>query len=43
MNRFKYKSTAVTKSEFDLTKLKGGEKIDGSAEVTVAIGIPRCV
>lgn len=41
MNRFKYKSTAVTKSEFDLTKLKGGEKIDGSAEVTVAIGIPK--
>ena len=41
MNRFKYKSTSVTKSEFDLTKLKGGEKIDGSAEVTVAIGIPK--
>ena len=41
MNRFKYKSTVVTKSEFDLTKLKGGEKIDGSAEVTVTIGIPK--
>ena len=41
MNRFAYKSTAVTKSEFDLTKLKSGEKLDGSAEVTVAIGIPK--
>ena len=41
MNRFAYKSTAVTKSEFDLTKLKRGEKLDGSAEVTVAIGIPK--
>lgn len=41
MNRFAYESTAVTKSEFDLTKLKSGEKIDGSAEVAVAIGIPR--
>ena len=25
MNRFKYKRTAVTKSEFDLTKLKAVE------------------
>ena len=41
MNFFEYKSTVITKSEFDLSKNKNDGRIVGSAEVSAAIGVPR--
>lgn len=41
MNRFEYRSTVILKSDFDFIRLEGGGQIQGNAEVSSAIGIPK--